>query len=108
MIDEGFDENNVVEELEKLSDLDIEEMRSDFLSAMDNLEEIGYFNEKPLEGLCEKHFEFELEEIPNVKFNGYIDAIIRYADGWRLVDYKTSKDKPKLSYLFSENGVNFC
>lgn len=108
LIDEGFDENNVVEELEKLSDLDIEEMRSDFLSAMDNLEEIGYFNEKPLEGLCEKHFEFELEEIPNVKFNGYIDAIIRYADGWRLVDYKTSKDKPKLSYLFSENGVNFC
>lgn len=108
LIDEGFDENKVVEELEKLSDLDIEEMRSDFLSAMDNLEEIGYFNEKPLEGLCEKHFEFELEEIPNVKFNGYIDAIIRYADGWRLVDYKTSKDKPKLSYLFSENGVNFC
>lgn len=108
LIDEGFDENKVVEELEKLSDLDIEEMRSDFLSAMDNLEEIGYFKEKPLEGLCEKHFEFELEEIPNVKFNGYIDAIIRYADGWRLVDYKTSKDKPKLSYLFSENGVNFC
>lgn len=108
LIDEGFDEKDVVEELEKLSDLDIEEMRSDFLSAMDNLEEIGYFNEKPLEGLCEKHFEFELKEIPNVKFSGYIDAIIRYADGWRLVDYKTSKDKPKLSYLFSENGVNFC
>lgn len=107
LIDEGFDEKNVVEELEKLSALDIEEMRSDFLSAMDNLEEIGYFNEKPLEGLCEKRFEFELEEIPNVKFSGYIDAIIRYADGWRLVDYKTSKDKPKLNYLFSENGVNF-
>lgn len=107
LIDEGFDEKNVVEELEKLSALDIEEMRSDFLSAMDNLEEIGYFNEKPLEGLCEKRFEFELKEIPNVKFSGYIDAIIRYADGWRLVDYKTSKDKPKLNYLFSENGVNF-
>lgn len=107
LIDEGFDEKNVVEELEKLSALDIEEMRSDFLSAMDNLEEIGYFDEKPLEGLCEKRFEFELKEIPNVKFSGYIDAIIRYADGWRLVDYKTSKDKPKLNYLFSENGVNF-
>lgn len=108
LIDEGFDEKDVVEELEKLSDLDIEEMHADFESAMDNLEEIGYFDEKPLQGDCEKSFDFVLDDLPKVTFNGFIDAIIRYEDGWRLIDYKTSSDKPNLQYLFSENGVNFC
>ena len=108
LIDEGFDEKNVVEELEKLSDLDIREMQSDFISAIDNLEEIGYFDEKPIEGVCERRFEFKLPELPNVTFNGFVDAIIRYKNGWRLIDYKTSFDKPHLGYLFSENGVNFC
>lgn len=108
VIDEGFDEKKVVEELEKLSDLDILEMHSDFENAINNLEKICYFEEKPLEGACESYFEFNTEEIPSVNFSGYIDAIIKYADGWRLVDYKTSSDKPKLDYLFSENGVNFC
>lgn len=108
VINEGFDEKKIVEELEKLSDLDILEMHSDFENAINNLEKIGYFEEKPLEGACESYFEFKTEEIPTVNFNGYIDAIIRYCDGWRLIDYKTSSDKPKLDYLFSENGVNFC
>lgn len=106
-IEAGFDKEKIVEEIEKLSDLDIEEMRTDFLSAMDNLELIGYFNEKPLSCNCEKFFDFSLQEIPNVTFNGFIDGIIRYENGWQLIDYKTSANKPSLSYLFSKNGVNF-
>lgn len=106
-IEAGFDKEKIVEEIEKLSDLDIEEMRTDFLSAMDNLELSGYFEEKPLSADCEKSFNFTLEEIPNVTFNGFIDGIIRYENGWQLIDYKTSANKPSLSYLFSKNGVNF-
>lgn len=107
LIDEGFDEKGVVEELEKLSNLDIEEMHADFNDALDNLQEIGYFNEKPIQGVCEKSFDFVLDDLPNITFNGFIDAIVRYESGWRLIDYKTSADKPSLKYLFSENGVNF-
>lgn len=107
LLDEGFDEVETVEELEQLSALDLEEMHTDFISAINNIEEIGYFAEKPLQGDCEKHFVFQLEEFPNVSFSGYIDAIIKYQSGWELVDYKTSADKPKLNYLFSDDGVNF-
>lgn len=106
-VDAGFDEVKIVEEIEKLSDLDLEEMRTDFLSAMDNLETIGYFDDKPLSCKCEEPFKFTLEELPTVTFNGFIDAIIRYQTGWKLIDYKTSADKPSLGYLFSDNGVNF-
>lgn len=106
-IDVGFDEVKVVGEIEKLSDLGLEEMRTDFLNAMDNLETIGYFEEKPLACDCEKPFGFTMEELPTVTFNGFIDAIIQYESGWKLLDYKTSADKPALGYLFSENGVNF-
>ena len=63
LIDEGFDEKDVVEELEKLSDLDIEEMHADFESAMEKLAAADVFmTQSPDDEIKERLSEYNLRK----------------------------------------------
>ncbi len=91
----GFDINST-EQIEALSLLSLEEMKKDFLEAVDNVEKTGFFEKQPINAGCEKNFKFKMQEFPNIIFNGKIDAIIKYSDGIKLIDYKTGKSKKEL------------
>lgn len=95
--------------VEASTKLDIEEMKTNFKDAIEDFSMSGGFDEPPLSAVCEKSFTFTLEELPNVVFNGRIDAILSDKDGkYCVVDYKTGLNKTNsLSYAISENGVNF-
>lgn len=106
-LDVGFDENSI-EEIQALPILTIEEMKKNFEEAVDNVEKTGFFEKQPIDAACERKFNFEMEEFPNVIFNGKIDAIIKYADGIKLVDYKTGKLKKGLEKtILPAIGQNF-
>ena len=106
-LDVGFSQTDV--ELIKQSDLlSIAQMKNNLKDALEDLDLIGYFDEIPDCAICEKSFSFTIEELDGVVFDGRIDAILRYGDNCKIIDYKTGKDKEnKLSYAISENGVNF-
>ena len=106
-LETGFKESDA-ELLQEADELSIAEMQDNFKDAIEDLAMLGYFDEKPVAAVCEKSFKFKLAELPNVEFDGRIDAIVTYKDGVRIVDYKTGKNKiNSLAYAISDNGVNF-
>ena len=105
-LEAGFGQN-IIDLIIEADELGLSEMKEQFVEAIDGLVNIGFFNEIPERIDAEKEFNYTLKEIPNVKFTGRIDAIYKYGDEYKIADYKTGKDKKELSYLISENGVNF-
>lgn len=105
-IAEGFTQR-IIDLISATNLLSLTEMKDNFKSAIKEMEKNGFFNQIPDEIISEKSFEFEIAECPNVVFDGRIDAIYRFGDNYTVVDYKTGKNKPELSYLISNNGVNF-
>ncbi len=87
--------------------LSLEEMKLLFENAIDELEKNNFFTTKPEKIIYEKSFKFVHPNLPNVIFDGRIDAIYKNGNKYTLIDFKTGADKPKLSYLISEEGVNF-
>ena len=106
--DIGFSQIDV-DLVEASSKLALEEMKNNFKDAIEDYDMSGGFDKPPVEAVCEKSFAFQLEEIPNIVFNGRIDAVLRDDEGnYKIVDYKTGLNKTNtLSYAISENGVNF-
>ncbi len=105
-LEAGFNEREI--DLICATDLlSLSEMQTAFLSALDELDKINFFNEKPEEIICEKSFSFSLDALPNVIFDGRIDAIYKFKDKYIVVDYKTGKTYGELNYYISENGVTF-
>ncbi len=87
--------------------LSLAEMKIQFEEALDELEKYGFFTQIPDEIICEKSFKFIHPSINNVIFDGRIDAIYKFGNEYKIIDFKTGADKAELSYLISENGVNF-
>lgn len=105
-IEYGFDKKDI--DLIAATDLlSLSEMQQNFLSAIEELDKNGFFNKIPNKILSEQRFSFSIKEIPNVIFDGRIDAIYRFGDQYKIVDFKTGRTKGQLSYYISENGVNF-
>ena len=91
------------------NELSLAEMKNNFIDAIDDFSLSGGFDNPPRSAICEKSFSFEIPEIPNVIFDGRIDAILEDKDGkYYVIDYKTGHDKiNNLDYAISDNGVNF-
>lgn len=88
-------------------DLALFEMKNKFFSALEQMEQQGFFEDVPDSVVCEKDFEFALPGVDNVVINGKIDAIVEKNGRYCLVDYKTGKCKKELAYYFSDYGLNF-
>lgn len=90
-------------------ELSLKEMKDNFQNAIEDYDMMGYFDKPPVEAVCEKSFSFSIEELPNVIFDGRIDAILTESNGSNIIiDYKTGKNKiNSLAYAISEYGVNF-
>lgn len=103
----GFSETDI--ELVKAADkLSLAEMKENFLNAIEDFDMSGGFDHPPKTALCEKSFVFSVPEMPEIVFDGRIDAILEDNSGnISIVDYKTGKNKPPLDYLISDYGVNF-
>ncbi len=103
----GFSETDI--ELVKAADkLSLAEMKENFLNAIEDFDMSGGFDHPPKTALCEKSFVFSVPEMPEIVFDGRIDAILEDNSGnISIVDYKTGKNKPLLNYLISDYGVNF-
>lgn len=104
----GFNQIDI-DLINETADLFLAEMKDNFEDAVDDFNLSGGFDNPPKSAICEKSFSFSIEEIPNVVFDGRIDAIIENNDGQcSVVDYKTGHDKINtLEYSISEYGVNF-
>jgi len=87
--------------------LSLEEMKAQFKSAIDELDKNKFFELIPEKIISEKSFSFSIPQIPNVVFDGRIDAIYKVKGQYYVVDFKTGKTKPELDYMISENGVTF-
>lgn len=89
--------------------LSLEEMKENFNEAIEDFSLSGGFDAPPAACECERTFSFKLKEIPNVIFDGRIDAILTTPEGSiKVIDYKTGKNKTNsLDYAISEYGVNF-
>ena len=88
--------------------LSIAEMHENFISAVDELEKKGFFNDVPDSAIAETAFYFKTEKIPDVEFDGRIDVITQKDGKFSLYDYKTGmQNKETLSHYVSENGVSF-
>lgn len=107
-IEAGFSQN-IIDLIIEADELGLSEMKEQFMEAVEGLESIRFFEPEniPERIDTEKEFSYSLKEIPNVKFNGRIDAIYKYGNKYKIADYKTGSNKKELSYLISENGVNF-
>lgn len=104
----GFSQTDT-ELVKAASELSLEEMKDNFNDAIEDFCLSGGFDNPPIECVCEKSFSFKIKEIPNVVFDGRIDALMTYPDGTaKVIDYKTGKDKTNtLEYAVSDYGVNF-
>lgn len=102
----GF-KNSDIERITATDLLSLEEMKTQFESAIEELAKQSFFENIPDEIISEKSFTFTIKELPNIVFDGRIDAIYRFGSEYQIVDFKTGKTKPELSYLISENGVSF-
>ena len=91
------------------AELSLAEMKDNFLNAMQDFSHFGGFDNPPVSAVCEQSFTFKLPQLPEVVFDGRIDAILCDRDGeYSVVDYKTGRDKTNtLDYAISEYGVNF-
>lgn len=105
-ISAGFDKKDI-ERINATDLLSLEEMKTQFESAIKSLEKQDFFKNIPDEIISEKSFSFTIDKLPNIIFSGRIDAIYRFKDQYEIVDFKTGKNKPLLDYLISENGVTF-
>ena len=104
----GFKQTDI--DLVKAADeLSLAEMKNNFINAIEDFSMSGGFDNPPKSAVCEKSFSFEIPEIPNVVFEGRIDAILEDKNGkYCVIDYKTGHDKiNSLDYAISDNGVNF-
>ena len=90
-------------------ELSLQEMKENFKNAIEDFEMCGYFDDVPNKSICEKSFSFTISQLPNVIFEGRIDAILTDTQNNNIViDYKTGKNKlNSLDYTISEYGVNF-
>lgn len=104
----GFKQTDV-ELIKATDDLSLKEMKDNFKEALEDYDMMGYFDNPPQKVICEKPFSFTVPELPNIVFDGRIDAILTDKDGNNLViDYKTGKNKiNSLNYAISEYGINF-
>lgn len=104
----GFKQSDI-ELVKAADDLSLKEMKENFKNAIEDYDMTGYFDNIPQKAICETSFSFSVDELPNIVFDGRIDAILTEKDGNCLVvDYKTGKDKTNtLDYAISDNGVNF-
>ena len=91
------------------ADLSLAEMKDNFLNAIEDFSLSGGFDNPPVSAVCEKSFTFKLPELPDIVFDGRIDAILCGKNGeYQIIDYKTGRDKTNtLDYAISEYGVNF-
>ena len=107
-LDKGFKQTDV-DLVDAADELSLIEMKENFQNAIHDYENSGYFEQKPIEVVCEKSFSFSIPELPNVVFDGRIDAILTGENGEIVViDYKTGHNKiNSLEYSVSEFGVNF-
>lgn len=88
--------------------LSLKQMEQNFENALKELDENGWFNKVPDSVETEKSFKFEMSELPGVVFDGRIDAILKEGETYRVIDYKTGKNKDNdLEYATSDFGVNF-
>lgn len=103
----GFSEKDI-ETLLTSDALSIEEMHDNFISAVEELEKYGFFNDIPDSAIAEIEFRFKTEKIPDTEFDGRIDIITEKDEKFSLFDYKTGmQNKEMLTYYVSENGVSF-
>ena len=104
----GFKQTDI-DLVKAADDLAIAEMKENFSDAVDDFCMSGGFDSPCVKAECEKSFTFSLPQIPDVVFDGRIDAILIQNDGSiKIVDYKTGRDKANtLEYAISEYGVNF-
>ena len=104
----GFSDTDI-ELVKAANELSLVEMKNNFKEAVTDYDLTGGFDTAPVNAVCEKSFFFTLPELPNVTFDGRIDAIITDNNGnASVIDYKTGKDKTNtLDYAISEYGVNF-
>ncbi|CDC20763.1 putative uncharacterized protein [Clostridium sp. CAG:306] len=104
----GFKQTDI-DLVKAADDLAIAEMKENFSDAVDDFSMSGGFDSPCVKAECEKSFTFSLPQIPDVVFDGRIDAILTQNDGCiKIVDYKTGRDKANtLEYAISEYGVNF-
>ena len=100
----GFDEN-IIALIQATDFLSLEEMKTNFLNAIDELEQNKFFEKVPISVISEQSFGFTLKEIPDVTFIGRIDAIYEYENKFKLIDFKTGKDLTELSKLICEKGI---
>lgn len=108
-IDEGFKPMDI-DKVIATDELNLAEMKENFADAVVQLNLNNFFEQEfiPSDALTEKGFTFTIEDLPNVEFDGRIDTICKFEDGYKIIDYKTGKNKKKkLSYYVSEYGVNF-
>lgn len=104
----GFKETDI--ELVKAADrLSLAEMKDNFSEAAEDFSLSGGFDNPPVSAVCEQPFTFVPDELPQVVFDGRIDAILTDKEGnVSVIDYKTGRNKTNtLDYAVSEYGVNF-
>lgn len=104
----GFKQTDI-DLVDVADDLSLAEMKNNFIDAIEDFSMSGGFDNPPKSAVCEKSFSFEIPDIPNVIFEGRIDAILEDKNGkYCVIDYKTGHDKiNSLDYAISDNGVNF-
>lgn len=91
-IEEGFKQTDI-DKIIATDDLNLAEMKENFIDAVEQLELNGFFEKIPSEVLTEKNFNFSIDELQNVEFDGRIDAFCKFNDGYKIIDYKTGKNK---------------
>lgn len=102
----GFSQR-IIDKITATDLLSLEEMKTQFSSAINELHKHAFFENIPDEVISEKSFNFTIQQLPNITFSGRIDAIYRFKDKYQIVDFKTGQTKPELNYLVSENGITF-
>lgn len=131
----GEKKSEILNQLRELSILDIEVMKKDFFEILDNLEnvkkytglkltkegkcykngaresvETNFYSMLPNAAECEKPFRFSFPNeygMENIEFSGFIDAFVKYDNGWNLLDYKTGKEEMNLFSQISEDNILF-